>query len=288
MKPQRVTGTIRLPRRHPESHKGTYGRVLVVAGSTGMLGAAVLAVEGALRSGAGLVELGAPDRIAVPLAARLVCSVLSPLPSTPSGGLAFKALQPILDRSVAADVAAIGPGLRLDPSTVELLYHLLPSLSIPVVLDADGLNAVAHRPRILTSILTPTILTPHPGELGRLLGRRTSEIQRDREGAALSAARDFKAVVVLKGHRTVVTDGRRIYVNRTGNPGMATGGAGDVLTGVIAALVGQGLRPFDAACLGARVHGLAGDRAARRLSAVSVTAEDIVDELGPAFRTVGG
>lgn len=282
--PRRIVKPARLPKRRPDSHKGTYGRVLIVAGSVGMAGAAALAAEGALRAGAGLVHLCSPNAIVDPLAARLVCAVLHPMPSTRDGTIAFKALKDILDLSVDAQVAAVGPGLRLDPQTVMLLHKLLPSLSVPVVLDADGLNAAARNPRMLKSVLTPTVLTPHPGELARLLKTSTADIQRRREAAAVEAALAFKAVVVLKGHRTIVTDGARVYVNRTGNPGMATGGAGDVLTGVIAALIGQGMRAFDAACLGARVHGAAGDLAAREIGQTGLIATDIVDHLPAAFR----
>jgi NAD(P)H-hydrate epimerase len=258
--------------------------VLLVAGSTGMAGAAALAALGALRAGAGLVAVCAPDRICAPLAALLPCAVIHPMPSTRDGTLSVKALQPILDLSVRAHAAAVGPGLKLNRHVVTLMGKLLPSLSVPLVLDADGLNAVARIPKMIPAILPPTVLTPHPGELGRLLRASASEIQQDRERRALEAARKFKAVVLLKGHRTIVTDGARLFVNRTGNPGMATGGSGDVLTGVIAALVAQGLRLFDAACLGAHVHGRAGDLAARARGQVSLIATDLVEALPAAFR----
>lgn len=270
-----VTRLPHLPRRRPDSHKGDYGRVLVVAGSYGMAGAAMLACDGALRSGAGLVYLAAPRSIYDPVASRLRCAVIRPQPATASGALSSKALKSVVDLALACNVVAVGPGLGADSQTVSLVHRLLTSVSKPIVLDADGLNAAVTRPAVLRDVLGPLVMTPHPGEMSRLIGRPV----RDRAKDAADAARRFKSIVVLKGHRTVVTDGARLYVNATGNPGMATGGTGDVLTGVIAALIGQGLGPFDAACLGVHEHGRAGDRAAKLRGQIGMTADDVVDQL---------
>lgn len=270
-----VTRLPRLPRRKSDTHKGDYGRALVVAGSYGMAGAAMLACEGALRSGAGIVYLAAPRSIYDAVASRLRCVVIHPQPATASGAISAKALKSVVDLALSCNAVAIGPGLGTDSQTVALVHRLLGSVSKPMVLDADGLNAAAKRPAVLREVLGPLVMTPHPGEMARLIGRPV----RDRVKDAVETARRFKSVVVLKGHGTVVTDGERLYVNRSGNPGMAKGGSGDVLTGVIAALIGQGLGPFDAACLGVYEHGRAGDRAAKARGEIGMTADDVVDHL---------
>lgn len=265
----------RLPRRRPDTHKTDYGRVCIIAGSYGMAGAAALACLGACRAGAGLVYLACPDRIADVMAVKLTEVVLLPQPSTPRGTLAR------LDGDFTRyDVLAIGPGLGRDARTVRLARDVLRSFRQPIVADADAINALSERPQPLRPNV---VLTPHEGELSRLLQVPAETIHTRRGTIARDAARRFNCVLLLKGHRTIVTDGRRTYVNPTGNPGMATGGAGDVLTGVIAALIGQGLDPYRAACLGAYVHGLAGDLAAQELGQVSLIAGDLVSYLPRAF-----
>ncbi len=255
----------RLPRRKPASHKGDFGRVLVVAGSTGMCGAAILTSEAAYRSGAGLVFLAARAELVPILSIKQTCGVVKTI-ATANDVLA-----------IPADVVAIGPGLGLDsaPDTRTIVQ----TAKTPAVVDADALNAFAEHPGLLAKCDGPRVLTPHPGELARLTTKSA-----DRKAWARDAAKAFNAVVVLKGHGTVVTDGTRVHVNTTGNPGMATGGAGDVLTGIIAALIGQKLDPFDAAVLGVYVHGLAGDFAARKLGELSLMATDILSFLPDAFR----
>lgn len=265
----------RLPRRKPDSHKTTYGRVCVIAGSYGMAGAAALVCLGAYRAGAGLVYLACPDRIADVLAAKLTEVVLLPQPSTSKGALAR--LEGDFSRY---DVIAIGPGLGRDPRTARAVLDVLHTVKQPTVADADAINALSERPR---PIRPDVVLTPHEGELSRLIKVPAEKIHARRRAIAQDTARRFNCVLLLKGHRTIVTDGRRTYVNPTGNPGMATGGVGDVLTGVIAALIGQGLGPYQAACLGAYVHGLAGDLAARDLGEVSLMAGDLVSYLPKAF-----
>lgn len=272
------TGLPRIPKRRRDTHKGDYGRVMVVAGSTGMAGAAVLASEAAYRSGAGLVHLFTPRSVAPVVARRMTCTVIHPVDVR-------RALGPLIEFARDCDVAAIGPGLSQNPDTVKLVQQVIPRLKIPMVLDADALNALAQRPAILSRPHAPTVLTPHPGEMARLLGVPTRTIQKDRRRYAIEAAKKFHAIVVLKGAGTLVTDGARVTVNPTGNPGMATGGSGDVLTGVIAALIGQKFTPYDAARLGVFLHGLAGDIAARTTGETSLMATDILAALPKAFQT---
>jgi len=267
----------RLPKRRPDSHKGDYGRVLVVAGSPGMCGAAVLAGKAAYRAGAGLVYHCCPERVADVISIKQDCAVVWPFQES-------KASQQILDYASRCDVAVIGPGLSQAPAIVDAVREIVPAIDIPFVLDADGLNAFQAHPDLLAKGHAPRVLTPHPGEAARLLGRTIEEVERDRRAAVLELARRFLAVALLKGHRTLITDGKRVATNRTGNPGMATGGSGDVLSGVIGGLLAQKLAPFDAAALGAHVHGRAGDLAAKRLGETSLMASDLLDELPRAFR----
>jgi NAD(P)H-hydrate epimerase len=267
----------RLPKRKPDSHKGDYGRVLVVAGSRGMAGAAVLAGEAAYRSGAGLVYYCCPAGLADILSIKQTCGVVWPFEER-------SAVPQILEYAHKCDVAVIGPGLSLAPSIAAAVREVVGALEIPFVLDADGLNAFEAFPELLGRGAAPRVITPHPGEAARLLKSLPSDIQADRSAAAKELAERFLSVALLKGHRTLVADGKQVCVNRTGNPGMATGGSGDVLSGVIGALIGQKLSPFDAACLGAHIHGKAGDIAARKLGQISMTATDILASLPEAFR----
>lgn len=283
----------RLPPRRRDAHKGDFGRVLVVAGSRGMTGAATLCAAGAVRGGAGLVTCATP-RECYPIAAAHVAEALfAPMPQTPAGTLAAGAARLLRDAAFHSDVVALGPGLSTHPETARCLAAFLRSIGRPAVIDADGLNLLAPRRAsgrsrlaLLGQTGAPVVVTPHPGEMARLSGVATRDVQRDRAGAARAFAKAHGVVTVLKGHRTVVTDGRRVRLNTTGNPGMATGGSGDVLTGVIAALIAQGMTPFDGAVLGAHVHGLAGDLAARELGETGLTASDVVRHLPAAFRRV--
>lgn len=276
-----------LPRRNLDAHKGDLGRVLLIAGSRGMVGAAALAAHGALRSGAGLVTVATAESVEPVLAAKLNSAMTLPLPAANANCIAAAALSPALRATESADCVGVGPGLGRHPETLQFLSGLLQGLNKPLVLDADGLNLVSdglHRE--LRACSCPKILTPHPGEMSRLLDTTIQDVREDREAAALEAARNYGAVVVLKGAGTVVTDGRQVHINATGNPGMATGGAGDVLTGILSALVGQGLEALDAARLGTHVHGLAGDLAAGVLGQVSLTASDLIDHLPAAYQAL--
>ena len=269
-----VTEVPRLPPRPRDAHKGTFGRVLVVAGSAGMSGAAVLCGSAALRAGAGLVEVATPAEVQPVVAAGHPCYTTTGLGADPLAALA---------KSLAAATAfAVGPGLGPADRTADFVKQFLVAAVLPGVVDADGLNALATQSGWPTR-RAPTVLTPHPGEFARLVGRPVAEVQANRETLASEYAAKRNVVVVLKGAGTVVTDGTRLYRNGTGNPGMATGGTGDVLAGVVAALLGQGLSAFDAAVLGVHVHGLAGDFGAADLGEVSLTALDLLAYLPRAF-----
>ncbi|MBI3267749.1 MAG: NAD(P)H-hydrate dehydratase [Planctomycetes bacterium] len=273
----------RLPPRRPDAHKGDFGRVLVVAGSTAMTGAAYLAAEAAIRGGAGLVTLAVPRGVHPILAAKLTGPLVRPFAETPTGSFAAEAAPDVLELAKTQDVVALGPGLTTDPSTVAFVQALLPALQVPVVLDADGLNAIAADTAILDRRPAPTILTPHPGEMARLVRIDADSLQQDRERLARVFSVKHQVTLLLKGHRTVVTEGPRVYENRSGNPGMATGGSGDVLTGLIAALLGQRLAAFEAAQLGAYLHGLAGDLASADVGETSLAATDLLAYLPKAF-----
>lgn len=267
----------KLPRRRADTHKGTFGHVLVIAGSHGRSGAAALTAGAALRSGAGLVTVASPsDAIDAILAhaAELMGDVL------PAGSLAASALPLLLESATGKDVLVIGPGIARGDDTGELIFRLLESLTVPVVLDADALNAVTAESDRWAKAKAPRVLTPHPGELARLLSSTTAEVQKDRLAAARACAAKTNGVVVLKGARTVIADpSGAVWICPAGNPGMATAGAGDVLAGVIGALLGQGLTPLDAACTGVFAHALAGDRVAKHTGQLGLTASDICDGL---------
>ena len=274
-----------LPPRPPDAHKGDAGRVFVLAGSVGFSGAAALCTLGALRVGAGLVTLGLPKSLHGPMAEKLTEAMFKVLPETNAGSLSLAGLPEIVSAIEKMDAVAIGPGLSQHPQTKELVRQLLPKINKPLVLDADGLNAVAEDLAVLRKLLLPIIVTPHPGEMGRLIRQSAEEIQRDRERTAVSFAQQHRVVVVLKGHGTIVAniDGST-YLNETGNQGMASGGIGDVLTGMIAGLLAQKLSLFDAARLGVYLHGLAGDLAAADRGQIGLLASDLADRIPLAIR----
>ena len=275
-----------LPPRPPDAHKGAAGRVFVLAGSSGMSGAAALCTMGALRVGAGLVTLGIPKGLHHPMVEKLTEAMFRALPETKEGSLSLQGLPEIVSAAGEMDAVAIGPGLSQHPQTKTLVRQLLPKIPKPLVLDADGLNALAEDVALLKKLPLPIILTPHPGEMGRLIRLSPEEVQRDRQRIAAEFAKMYRVIVVLKGHATVVAryDGE-VYVNDTGNPGMASGGCGDVLTGMIAGLLGQRLAPFDAARLGVYLHGLAGDLAAADRGEIGLLASDLADRIPQAIRT---
>lgn len=272
-----------LPFREKDAHKGSCGKVLVVAGSMGMTGAAILSAQAALRSGAGMVYLAMPESLNDIIEVRLIEVITRPQPETPQISIARSARHRIVDLSKECDVVAIGPGLSQVQETSELVLDLLCDIEKPIVLDADGINALNDDVSVLTTRPAATIITPHPGEMARFAGVTTGEVQSDRQGIAVKIAKKHNIIVVLKGHETVVADKGRVYVNKTGNPGMATAGSGDVLTGIIAGLLGQTGAPFDSAVLGVFLHGLAGDLAAENFGIHSLIASDILNLLPKAF-----
>jgi len=276
-----------LPPRQADSHKGSYGRVLIVAGSTGKTGAAYLSAMAALRSGAGLVTIATPSSCLPTLAGMGAEYMTLPLDEI-GERLAARAADLITNEN--ADVLAIGPGLGRSPEAAAVVRSAVARTTRPTIIDADAIMAFAENAHPLRrGGAPPIVITPHPGEMAHLTGRSTADVQADRIGAATSFAAASGAVVVLKGHRTLVAspDGR-LAINATGNPGMATGGSGDVLTGVIAAWLGQGRDAFDAARLGVYLHGLAGDMAEAREGEVALIAGDIVAHLGLAMKMVTG
>jgi ADP-dependent NAD(P)H-hydrate dehydratase / NAD(P)H-hydrate epimerase len=271
------------PRRQATAHKGDFGHVLVVAGSPGKSGAAILAARAAVRSGAGLVTAAVPAPLLPVVESGSLESMTLALPADEEGRLRPDAVDALLvDHRWT--VLAVGPGLGVDGDTPEAVRRLARRATQPLVLDADGVNAFAGRPEDLRERGAPTVLTPHPGELARLLGVTTASVGDDRLAAAREAAARTGAVVVLKGHRTLVAspDGPTA-VNATGNPGLASGGSGDVLTGLLAALLAQGLTAYDAACLATHLHGVAADLLLARRGGVTVAAGDLVETLGAAF-----
>lgn len=273
----------RLPQRAAEGHKGDYGRVVVIGGSTGMAGAAALAGKAALRSGAGLVRVAVPADCAATVAVFEPALMTVPLACDDQGRIAAAARDEIARQVDWASVVALGPGLGSSDELSGLVGWLYAECDRPLVVDADGLNALARERDLLARHAAPRIMTPHPGEFARLSGLDMDDLQSRRAEACRELARRATAVVVLKGHGTCTSDGARLAVNATGNPGMATGGTGDVLTGVTAALVGQQLPPYDAARLAVHLHGLAGDLAAAQLGPWSLISSDLLAFLPAAF-----
>jgi NAD(P)H-hydrate epimerase len=273
----------RLAARRSDSHKGDYGRALLVGGSSGMAGAIGLSGMAALRSGVGLVTLAVPDVCQCTVAGYEPCYMTVGLTSDASGRLAAEAEETIVTLANAATAVALGPGLGRSAALDHLVGSLYRNLTQTMVVDADALNALAENRELLSTPGGPRILTPHPGEFARLVGQQSAAgAERNRWAAEL--ADRCGVTVVLKGHRTLVTDGATWTTGTTGNPGMATGGSGDVLTGVIAALLCQGMKPVDAARLAVHVHGRAGDLAAAQLGQVGMIARDLLLHLPHALR----
>jgi ADP-dependent NAD(P)H-hydrate dehydratase len=281
---ERITEWTALPPRPPDSNKGEFGRVLIVAGSRGMSGAAVLCASAALRGGAGLVSVAVPEGILPIVASANPCYMTAPVPQDDQGRFAAKATAELLALVTGNDVLALGPGLGRGPGVTEVVHQLVDQADRPLVLDADGLNAIVGQTDRITNRKAPTILTPHPGEFARLIGADVPTVQAHREDLARRFAFEHRLVLILKGNASVVTDGTRLYLNTTGNPGMATGGTGDVLTGLLAALLGQRLEPFAAAQLGVYLHGLAGDLARDSVGETGLIASDLLVYLPGAIR----
>ncbi len=294
----------RLSRRRANAHKGDFGHIFIIAGSLKYSGAGVLCAEAALRSGAGLVTLGVPQSLARSLI-RIKAKelMLLPLPENNDGGFSLSGYKQIRDFASSIDVLVIGPGAGLNRSTQELIRKIVSKINKPMVIDADGLNAlVGYLDLLLDTRRLPTacplarlgqvdgarsirVLTPHPGEMAKLTGVKIEEIQKKRKEIAKKISSDYNTTVVLKGRNTIVVDYLgNFYLNKTGNPGMATAGSGDALTGMIAAFLGQGLTAFQAAKFGVYLHGLAGDLAAKEKTQMGMLASDIITCIPAAIK----
>ncbi|MBO5954136.1 MAG: NAD(P)H-hydrate dehydratase [Oscillospiraceae bacterium] len=269
---QKVLGI--LPDRDLRAHKGDFGKILLLCGSRGYTGAAALAAMGALRSGAGLVYLGVPESIYAIEAIKLTEPVVFPLPDA-SGMLSKAGIGEISSRLAQMDAVLIGPGIGQSEDTFAIVKYVLEQFTGPVVVDADGINVLSAHRDILRGRMAPTILTPHGGEFRRIGG----DDGMDRLDAAVKLAKDLGVILLLKGHQTIITDGDRCYINPTGNPGMAVGGCGDVLAGIVTSLLGQGIAPLEAAACGAWLHGAAGDLCAESIGQYGMLPSDMLQML---------
>lgn len=261
------------PIRRRESHKGDYGKVLLLCGSEGLTGAARLTAKAALRTGSGLVYLGVPEKIYPIIAAGAGSEIVFPLPCDEAGRLCMAALPAIEKRLAGMDAVLLGPGLGRSEALTQLVWAVLGLCRVPLVLDADGINAIAGHIDNLRGCACPVILTPHDGEFARMGGDANAD---DRTASAMQMALRTQSILLRKGSRTIITDGLNTYVNHTGNPGMATGGSGDVLAGMIVSLLGQHIMPLEAAAAAAYLHGAAGDLAAKTLGEYGMVPEDLL------------
>ena len=276
-----------LPRRPRVAHKGQYGHVLIIGGATGFAGAAALAARAATRSGVGLVSVLTPRSVYPIVAGGSLEAMTYPGDETETGSLSIRNWETWQARLTDFDAVVLGPGMTRHPDTAMWVRHLLKECRRPLLLDADALNTLEGVADLISHAHCPVIITPHPGELARLLGCSIADIQSDREGAAERIAKLTQATTVLKGAGTIVTQpGQAIHINMTGNPGMATGGTGDVLSGIMGGLLAQGIPPLEAACAGVFLHGRAGDNAMWRHSQAGLTASTVIDELPGVFREV--
>lgn len=284
---------MRLPapllRLNPRVHKNDFGHILILGGSPRMLGASALCGLAAMRTGAGLVTLGVPESLNTTLQKKISSVLMTwPLKETRRHTIAEQAFSQLKGSLSRFDVIALGPGLSQEPGTIKFVNKILVSATNFLVIDADALNAISRNTALLSRSKARMILTPHPGEMSRLTGMGTRNIEKNRKTVAKNFARKFNCVLVLKGHGTVVASPTgRVFTNSTGNPGMATAGSGDVLTGMIAALAGQGLDDFTAAKLGVILHGQAGDMAAKKKTRAGMIAADMIDCIPQALKIHG-
>lgn len=265
-----------LPKRNPNAHKGDFGRVLIVAGSVGYTGAPVLAANAALRSGAGLIFTGVPEAVYPIVAQKLDEPMVFPLPCDEDGRLNTRAIPALLSRLENCDACLVGPGLGRSPAILDVVSAVLNQAKCPVILDADGINCLEGHIDVLGQASCPVILTPHDGEFRRLGGDPEPE---KRYESAKALARSWGVTVLLKGHRTLIIGPEKVYLNTTGNPGMATGGSGDVLAGILLALLGQGVAPTEAAAAAAWLHGAVGDSCAEAWGECGMTPTDMIASL---------
>jgi NAD(P)H-hydrate epimerase len=275
--------------RPVDGHKGTFGHVLVIAGSRGFTGAAILAANGAARSGSGMVTVAVPQPVATVIAGQLLEAMWLSLPATKAETIGIDAIGPALSAAATRQAVLLGPGISTHDETKRFVLDFLQECGTAMVLDADALNNVSINAGVIAKAKAPVIITPHPGEMARLAGISVDAVQRDREAVAMEFAGRYNTIVVLKGHGTIIaTPDGSCHVNTTGNNGMATGGTGDVLGGLIAGLVAQGMAMADAARVGVYVHGLAGDIAAQERTARGMIARDLLDAIPRAWRQLEG
>ena len=283
---------MRLPtpllRRKSYVHKNQFGHVLILAGSKQMLGAGALTSLAAIRSGAGLVTLGIPQSLNSTIQKKIASVIMTlPLKETRDQTLAFSAFNQIKDFYSRYNTIAIGPGLSENPDTQRLILRIIETSPLPLIIDADALNALCRNLNVLTKTAADKILTPHPGEMSRLTEQKKNIIENNRKKIAEFFANEYNCILLLKGAKTVIASpGKRTYTNTTGNSGMATAGSGDVLTGMIAAFVAQGLSAFDAAKYGAYLHGKAGDLTAKNKTRLSMIASDIIEYIPKAVQSL--
>ena len=276
------------PRRSPETHKGDLGHILVIAGSSGYTGAAYLTAQASALSGSGLVTLAVGKGILSILAVKLTEVMVRPFFETKDSSLSLLAEKDLISFSQKCDVLAMGPGISQNKETQGLVRDLISRIELPIVLDADGINACVGHLEILKNARSGLVLTPHEGEMASLSGLDKKDISQNRKDVALKFASEYNTVLVLKGHNTIVVSPTGdFYVNQTGNAGMATGGMGDILTGMIASFIGQGAEPYNAAVLGVYFHGLAGDMALKDKGALGLVATDILNNLPEVLKTLG-
>jgi len=274
----------RLPARPVDSHKGTFGHVFILAGSRGFTGAAKLAAEAASRSGVGLVTVGCPRTLADAMAVSLYEAMSRPLPATPEETLSFDALDPALAFAVDKQAVVLGPGISQHEETRRFAVEFVRQCPVPMVVDADGLNCLSTDVDALASAKAAVLITPHPGEIARLAQCTTAEVQADREGVAKRMAQRLGCVVALKGYRTVIAEPNgACLINPTGNAGLASGGTGDVLAGLLGGLLAQGLSARDAALIGVYAHGLAADIAVKSTTQRGLIARDVTHALPMAW-----
>ncbi len=286
-KMQQITEVPKIPNRKADSHKGTFGKVLIAAGSNGMTGAAVLVGKAALHAGSGLVKVATPKSSQPIVAGSECCYTTAPLPEDRNGQFSSKAVLGLSNLAADHDITAMGPGCGTGAGVKDCIVKLTQTENIKLVVDADGLNCLAKVKGWQSRRRAQMILTPHPGEMARLWKNLfRTPLPSDRKEQALRTAAETGTVVVLKGAGTVAAGSNQYYVNRTGNPGMATAGSGDVLTGIITSLWGQGLCAFDAAVAGVYLHGRAGDIAAEKYGQNYITAIEIIECLSEAFEDV--
>ncbi len=268
-----------LPKRDPDSHKGSYGRVGIIAGSTGMVGSACLSSMAALRSGAGLVYNIVPKSLQNIFSIKLIEAIILPIEDDNTGHFTVNSTKDIEEILIDKDVLVLGPGIGVGEEREKFVKYILLKYNKTIVLDADGLNCIAKNPSILSKRKATTIITPHPGEMARLLNTSIKEIQQNRIEYSKTFSNKYNIITILKGHETIVTNGEDIYINTTGNPGMATAGSGDVLTGILASFIAQGMDPYEASKLGVYIHGLAGDLAKIDKGEYSMIARDIIENI---------